>query len=115
MDSMLTRVEPQPPRKLDETPLIEVTTSKDLENLLRDLYKVSELAIDLEHHAYRSYLGFTCLIQISTREKDYIIDGLALRQHLYMLNEIFTNPKVVKVHMLFDNTYLLRNRSTQLW
>lgn len=41
--------------------------------------------------------GFTCLLQISTRQKDYIIDTLALREELHVLNEVFTNPNVVKV------------------
>lgn len=34
---------------------------------------------------------------MSTRTKDYIIDTLALRDNLHELNEIFTNPNVVKV------------------
>ncbi|OXA58644.1 Exosome component 10 [Folsomia candida] len=96
-DSMLTTVSPQLPKALQDTPLVEVNTARDIEQLLRDLYPVTELAVDLEHHGYRSFLGFTCLMQISTRDKDYIIDTLALRDHLYHLNEIFTNPKIVKV------------------
>lgn len=36
-------------------------------------------------------------MQISTRQKDYIIDTLALREELHVLNEVFTNPNVVKV------------------
>jgi len=34
---------------------------------------------------------------LSTRERDYIIDTLALRSDLQVLNEVFTNPSVVKV------------------
>lgn len=37
------------------------------------------------------------MLQISTREKDYIIDTLVLRDELHLLNEAFTNPKIVKV------------------
>jgi len=36
-------------------------------------------------------------MQISTRNADYIIDTLSLREKLHILNEIFTNPLVVKV------------------
>lgn len=36
-------------------------------------------------------------MQISTRQKDYIIDTLALREELHVLNEVFTDPKIVKV------------------
>ncbi|XP_075920721.1 uncharacterized protein LOC142923469 isoform X9 [Petromyzon marinus] len=49
------------------------------------------------HHSYRSFLGITCLMQISTREEDFIIDTLMLRDDLHILNEAFTNPKIVKV------------------
>jgi ribonuclease D len=56
-----------------------------------------EIAVDLEHHSIESYLGITCLMQISTRFTDYIIDTLKLRQHLQELNIIFCNPRIVKV------------------
>jgi len=39
-------------------------------------------------------------MQISTRNADYIIDTLCLRDKLHVLNEIFTNPAVVKVIVL---------------
>nr|CAH8841938.1 unnamed protein product [Trichobilharzia regenti] len=55
------------------------------------------IAVDLEHHSFRSFLGITCLIQISTSDTDYVIDALALRDHLSLLNEVFTDPKIVKV------------------
>ncbi|CAF4367933.1 unnamed protein product [Rotaria magnacalcarata] len=58
----------------------------------------SELAIDLEHHSYRSYQGFTCLMQISSRTEDFLIDTIALRDELHILNNIFTNPNIVKVN-----------------
>ena len=74
----------------------------------------SELAVDLEvnlfssfftsisiifqHHSYRSYQGFTCLMQISSRTEDFLIDTVALRDELIILNNIFTNPNVVKVN-----------------
>ncbi|XP_075920144.1 exosome complex component 10-like isoform X2 [Petromyzon marinus] len=49
------------------------------------------------HHSYRSFLGITCLMQISMREEDFIIDTLMLRDDLHILNEAFTNPNIVKV------------------
>ena len=36
-------------------------------------------------------------MQISSREKDWIIDTLKLRDSLVVLNEIFANPNIVKV------------------
>ncbi|XP_055625148.1 exosome component 10 isoform X2 [Toxorhynchites rutilus septentrionalis] len=89
--------EPQEPMNLKETPLDFIDKENQLVGLLKELRKVNEIAIDLEHHSYRTFQGFTCLVQISTRSKDYIIDALALREELHVLNEVFTNPKIVKV------------------
>lgn len=82
---------------IEQTPLRWVGTPEDLHQLLDALGKCDLISVDLEHHSYRSYLGFTCLIQISSREEDYIIDALALRSELQALNKIFTDPKILKV------------------
>ncbi len=70
--------------------------------MLDDLRRSDAIAIDLEHHSHRSYRGFVCLMQISTREKDWVIDTLVpeVREELSILNEVFTDPKVVKVRYL---------------
>lgn len=57
----------------------------------------TKFTFSLQHHSYRSFLGLTCLMQISTREEDFIIDTLELRSELYILNEAFTDPSIVKV------------------
>merc|ERR1712125_142915 len=41
--------------------------------------------------------GFLCLMQLSTRDADYLVDVLALRPYLGMLQGLFGNPSVVKV------------------
>lgn len=82
---------------LETTSLTIVDTEVQLKDMLRELREAKEIAVDLEHHFYRSFQGFTCLMQISTRSKDYIIDTLALREELHVLNEVFTDPRVVKV------------------
>jgi exosome complex exonuclease RRP6 len=66
--------------------------------MLNDLKQANEIAVDLEHHDYRSYHGFVCLMQISTRKQDWIVDTLELREDLIALNEVFANPNIVKVH-----------------
>lgn len=78
-------------------PYVYVDNIDALHEAMKDLSNYSEIAVDLEHHHYRSFLGITCLVQLSTRFTDYVIDALALRDHLSCLNQIFTNPEVVKV------------------
>jgi len=83
---------------LDLTNLIYVDTPEFLGEMIKEISKYStEIAVDLEHHQKESFLGITCLIQISTRFNDYIIDAIKLRSHLQDLNKIFTDPKIVKV------------------
>jgi exosome complex exonuclease RRP6 len=65
--------------------------------MLAKLRNASEIAVDLEHHSYRSYAGFLCLMQISDRDQDWIVDLLAVREEIEALNEVFTDPAVVKV------------------
>ncbi|XP_049945111.1 exosome component 10 isoform X1 [Schistocerca serialis cubense] len=88
---------PQKPLPVDETPLVVVERPEDVHIMLEDLRRYTEVAVDLEHHSYRSYQGLTCLMQLSTRDTDYIVDTLALRSDLQCLNDVFTDPKVVKV------------------
>ncbi|KAA0194296.1 Exosome component 10 [Fasciolopsis buskii] len=68
-----------------------------LQSLIKEMSIHRAIAVDLEHHNFRTYLGMTCLIQITTPSKDYVIDALALRDHLVQLNEVFTNPNIVKI------------------
>lgn len=68
-----------------------------MSSLVDLLKKQTEFAVDLEHHSYRTFQGFTCLIQISTRAEDFLIDPLVLMDDLEILNEAFTDPKIVKV------------------
>lgn len=96
-EDALKEVELSVPKPLEETPLIFVKTESELENLCKELKQQKEFAIDLEHHSYRSFQGLTCLMQISTRNTDYIIDVLELRSELHVLNDVFTDPKIVKV------------------
>jgi exosome complex exonuclease RRP6 len=69
-----------------------------LNTMLEELKSVQELAIDLEHHDVHSYHGIVSLMQISTRDKDWVIDTLKpWREELQRLNEVFTDPKILKV------------------
>lgn len=85
------------PGELEQTPLMFVDKESDLNVMMKELSEATEVAIDVEHHSYRTFQGITCLLQLSTRTKDYIVDTLALREELHVLNEITANPKVVKV------------------
>ncbi|XP_040007563.1 exosome component 10 [Xiphias gladius] len=96
-ESLLSKPEPQMYKPMAETKCSFIDALEDLVALNEKLCTLSEFAVDLEHHSYRSFLGLTCLMQISTREEDFIIDTLELRSEMYILNEAFTDPAIVKV------------------
>lgn len=80
------------------TQAILVDTPEAVTAMLQDLRQAKEIAVDLEHHDVHSYVGLVCLMQISTRDKDWIVDTLKpWREDLQVLNEVFANPKIVKV------------------
>lgn len=75
-----------------------VDTPEAMMTMLHELKQAKEIAVDLEHHDAHSYVGLVSLMQISTREKDWIIDTLKpWREDLQVLNEVFTDSNIVKV------------------
>ncbi|KXL43744.1 MAG: hypothetical protein FE78DRAFT_81504 [Acidomyces sp. 'richmondensis'] len=85
-------------RPFDATAATFVDTEESMYEMLEELKQASEIAVDLEHHDQRSYIGIVCLMQISTRDKDWIIDTLKpWRRKLECLNEVFANPNILKV------------------
>lgn len=75
-----------------------VDTLEGVEQMLSELKSAKEIAIDLEHHDVHSYHGLVSLMQISTRDKDWVVDTLKpWREELQMLNEVFADPAIVKV------------------
>lgn len=86
----------EPPSSFEFTPFTWINRPEQLSDLLEKLRKAKEIAVDLEYHSLRSFTGFVCLMQISTREEDFVIDTLALREEMEELNEVFTNPNIVK-------------------
>src|SRR5690606_39095909 len=84
-------------RPLAQTPVTWVDTEEQLRQLAGVLETCTEFAVDLEHHDYRSFQGFVCLMQVSTRKEDFLIDTLALRAHMPLLAPVFANPAIVKV------------------
>jgi len=82
---------------LEATPLTSVDTLEGMRTMVDALGKEKEIAVDLEHHDFHSYQGMTCLMQISTRHEDFLIDCLKIRSHMHLLNKVFLDPAILKV------------------
>ncbi|KAI4735026.1 hypothetical protein E4T50_14449 [Aureobasidium sp. EXF-12298] len=107
-----THAEPIPYHPYETTTATFVDTEEKVDQMLQELKKAKEIAIDLEHHDLRSYIGIVSLMQISTRDKDWIVDTLQpWRRKLSKLNEVFADPNILKVlHGAFmDITWLQRD------
>jgi exosome complex exonuclease RRP6 len=96
--SVYRKSAPTPYLPFESTTAVFVDTPEALLQMLAELKTVGEIAIDLEHHDIHSFIGLVSLMQISTREKDWVVDTLKpWRQDLEILNEVFADPKIVKV------------------
>uniref|UniRef100_A0A915IDH0 Exosome complex component 10 homolog n=1 Tax=Romanomermis culicivorax TaxID=13658 RepID=A0A915IDH0_ROMCU len=85
------------PAGIDKIPFKLVEEESELQNLCRILKNSTEFAVDLEAHTYRTFQGLTCLMQVSVDNADYVVDTLKLWPHMHILNDPFTDPKILKV------------------
>jgi exosome complex exonuclease RRP6 len=96
--SVYQKADPIPYQPVETSSAIFVDTLEGVLEMLEELKSATEIAVDLEHHDTRSYVGLVSLMQISTRQKDWIVDTLKpWRQSLQVLNEVFADPNIVKV------------------
>ena len=96
-DKDLAKADPGVAVPLDEAKFAFIDTEPQLLNMIDTLKNEGVIAIDLEHHSYRSFQGITSLIQISSFTQDFLIDPFPLWRELTVLNEITANPKIIKV------------------
>ena len=91
---------------------IYVDTFEKLEKMNQDILRSSSVAVDLEHHSYRSFQGFTCLMQCTTLETntDYIVDTIVLRSKMHTCNVWTTNSEILKVFHGADRDVLWLQR-----
>ena len=88
-----------PVQPFASTPFTYIDTEDTYRVMVEKLQASNEIAVDLEYHAARSFTGFLCLMQISTREEDFVVDLLALRDLVRedKLGGVLVDPAVVKV------------------
>lgn len=96
--SMYMVCEPQPPKPYESTKAVFVDSIDSMWTMVTQLKAAKEIAVDLEHHDNRSYIGIVSLMQISTRDQDWIIDTIQpWRTELQALNVVFADPSIIKV------------------
>mmetsp|Transcript_28590 Transcript_28590/g.37445 ORF Transcript_28590/g.37445 Transcript_28590/m.37445 type:complete len:839 (-) Transcript_28590:117-2633(-) len=94
---------PRQCRDLNSYPTLEdrgyelVETKEALKAMVAHLDTVNIFGFDIEFHTYRSYYGITCLIQISTLEKNFVVDTFAVWDHVALLRPPFADPQKIKI------------------
>ncbi len=81
---------------LQNTELVWVDQQNTLRDIAQEIAQSDILAVDTESNSLYAYQEQVCLIQFSTRDKDYLIDTLAL-EDLSVLGPIFNSDKILKV------------------
>jgi ribonuclease D len=83
-------------------PATVIGSSSELYELVQELEQAQYLAIDTESNSFHAYYERICLIQISTTERDYIIDPLALKS-IQPLKSLLANPRIEKIFHAASN------------
>ncbi|XP_057506784.1 protein RRP6-like 3 isoform X2 [Actinidia eriantha] len=92
-----------------------IETESQLKDLVDVLSKERAFAVDTEQHSLRSFLGFTALIQISTKREDYLVDTIALHDVMGIFRPVFANPEICKVFHGADNDVLWLQRDFHIY
>ncbi|MCO5182893.1 MAG: HRDC domain-containing protein [Anaerolineae bacterium] len=90
-------------------PVRHIQRQAEWEACLREITKAPQLAIDLEANGMYAYREQVCLIQLSTREQDYIVDPL-VGLELSPLGAIIADPTVEKVLHAAEYDLILMKR-----
>ncbi len=64
------------------------------------------VAVDTESDSFFSYRESVCLLQISTEEKDFLLDPLSLKE-LGVVKELLENDRVLKIFHAAENDVIL--------
>lgn len=86
-----------------------VDTTNQLHQLVKTLSKHPLIAIDTESNSMYAYQGQVCLIQISTRTDDYIVDPLVI-EDMSPLDHVLRNPEIEKVFHAAEYDLILLKR-----
>lgn len=77
-------------------PAMYIDTQDSFESFIKSLADEEQIAVDTESNNMYAYHGQVCLIQLSTRTQDYIIDPLAI-EDIHALGDIFADKSIEKI------------------
>lgn len=96
---------------LNPSTILYVQTPSQLQSILPSLQSSSHIGVDIEEYRSNSYLGYICLLQLSTTNFTYLVDALSLRKEILTLKPIFMSKNITKIfhHAHNDTQWLQRD------
>lgn len=88
----------------DPSPPVLVNTPACFADMLQALRGEPVISVDTESNSLFAYYHRVCLVQISLRDRDYVIDPLAV--NITPLQEIFADPECQKIFHAAENDIL---------
>jgi ankyrin repeat protein len=87
-----------PTKDILNTDYLWIDDQENLMIMVNEIQGINVIGVDLEYHVFEQKKGCICLIQISTGEKDYIIDALANRENVgNVIRDLMFDSNVLKV------------------
>ncbi|KYN94147.1 exosome complex exonuclease RRP6, putative [Plasmodium reichenowi] len=77
-----------------------IDNKNDLINMINNIklnYQEKKISIMIKVNYKRTYRGFTSIIMIGTNNMNYIIDVFNMFEDLYVINDITTDPNILKI------------------
>lgn len=87
---------------------VYIDNKKALELACISMQNANAIGVDTESSGFYTYYSRVCLIQVTCKDKNYLIDPLS-KISIKPLEEVFSNPKVLKVfHSAMDDIKALK-------
>ncbi|KNH06488.1 xosome subunit Rrp6P [Perkinsela sp. CCAP 1560/4] len=86
------------PPALEDSACMYVESERGVREVIDDLSETTEFGVDVEYKGSSDVRsGFVCLVQISTPQKDYIIDAMKCHRWIFLLRPYFLKPHTTKI------------------
>lgn len=82
-----------------------ICTKEDLDKANEEILKESVIGVDIQKHTFRSYKGFLCYMQVSTKTQIYIFDMLSLRSHSQSMYFLQSENIYKVMHKMYSKRY----------
>jgi ribonuclease D len=76
----------------DKTEII--TDASGLERVIDDLLQAPRIALDIESDGFYNYRDRVCIVTLSSEERDYVVDTLALNGEAILMQALLDRPEI---------------------